>query len=532
MNDVVVNRGATAGMVELRVEVDGHFVANQRADGLIVASPTGSTAYALSAGGPLAAPAHRRLGAGADRAAHAVQPADRAARRRRDRDRDRGRPRRQRQFRHADRWRQPAARRPDRACAARAHTVRFLHPKGWSYYAHAAHEAALERRTRLMSMHRSRIASPARLRHRRRARARARRRLLGAHRRDRRRQVDPDRRAAARARRARRRRRGARRRGARRDQRRVRPARGARAWLDEAGFEAQATALLLRRTIDAQGKSRAWINGSAATVGAAARAGRAAGRHPRPARLAEPDAARRGARAARCARPASTPRRSAALWQRWRAGAAALAERARRAGRARSASASAWPGRSARSTSWRPAPTSGTSSTPSTHAAVERAGAASTPRAGALEACSRRRRQRRRADAARCDALPRPAHIEPRSATVAEVLQRRAGAGRGRGALAAGYLRHDRARSRSGWPNSTSACRPGSAWRAATGARRPSCRRCWRSWKDELRAARCGRRPRRARSAPSRRPRARLRAEAQRVSQGAQRRPRRSSPRR
>jgi NAD+ kinase len=52
MNDVVVNRGATSGMVELRVEVDGHFVANQRADGLIIATPTGSTAYALSAGGP------------------------------------------------------------------------------------------------------------------------------------------------------------------------------------------------------------------------------------------------------------------------------------------------------------------------------------------------------------------------------------------------------------------------------------------------------------------------------------------------
>ena len=56
MNDVVVNRGATSGMVELRVEVDGHFVSNQRADGLIIASPTGSTAYSLSAGGPLLHP--------------------------------------------------------------------------------------------------------------------------------------------------------------------------------------------------------------------------------------------------------------------------------------------------------------------------------------------------------------------------------------------------------------------------------------------------------------------------------------------
>lgn len=56
MNDVVVNRGATAGMVELRVEVGGRFVANQRADGLIIASPTGSTAYSLSAGGPMLHP--------------------------------------------------------------------------------------------------------------------------------------------------------------------------------------------------------------------------------------------------------------------------------------------------------------------------------------------------------------------------------------------------------------------------------------------------------------------------------------------
>lgn len=56
MNDVVVNRGSTSGMVELRVEVGEHFVSNQRADGLIVATPTGSTAYALSAGGPLLHP--------------------------------------------------------------------------------------------------------------------------------------------------------------------------------------------------------------------------------------------------------------------------------------------------------------------------------------------------------------------------------------------------------------------------------------------------------------------------------------------
>ena len=56
MNDVVVSRGATAGMVELRVDIDNEFVANIRSDGLIVSSPTGSTAYSLSAGGPILHP--------------------------------------------------------------------------------------------------------------------------------------------------------------------------------------------------------------------------------------------------------------------------------------------------------------------------------------------------------------------------------------------------------------------------------------------------------------------------------------------
>ncbi len=56
MNDVVVSRGATASMVELKIDVGDEFVANLRADGLIVGSPTGSTAYALSAGGPILHP--------------------------------------------------------------------------------------------------------------------------------------------------------------------------------------------------------------------------------------------------------------------------------------------------------------------------------------------------------------------------------------------------------------------------------------------------------------------------------------------
>jgi NAD+ kinase len=56
MNDVVVSRGGTASMVELKIDIGEEFVANLRADGLIVASPTGSTAYALSAGGPILHP--------------------------------------------------------------------------------------------------------------------------------------------------------------------------------------------------------------------------------------------------------------------------------------------------------------------------------------------------------------------------------------------------------------------------------------------------------------------------------------------
>ncbi len=55
-NDIVVSRGAGSGMVELSVNVDNHFMYNQRSDGLIVSTPTGSTAYALSAGGPLLHP--------------------------------------------------------------------------------------------------------------------------------------------------------------------------------------------------------------------------------------------------------------------------------------------------------------------------------------------------------------------------------------------------------------------------------------------------------------------------------------------
>ena len=133
MNDLVVSRGATASMVELRVDIDDDFVANLRADGLIIASPTGSTAYALSAGGPILHPriagwvlvpiaSHTlsnrpivlpdlgevRIGIVAGRDVSASFDMQSVS-----------------SLLHGD---QVRVRRS-------AHTVRFLHPRGWSYYA-------------------------------------------------------------------------------------------------------------------------------------------------------------------------------------------------------------------------------------------------------------------------------------------------------------------------------------------------------------------------------------------------------------
>jgi NAD+ kinase len=56
LNDVVLNRGGGGTMIECAVEIDGRFVYAMRADGVIVATPTGSTAYAMSAGGPILDP--------------------------------------------------------------------------------------------------------------------------------------------------------------------------------------------------------------------------------------------------------------------------------------------------------------------------------------------------------------------------------------------------------------------------------------------------------------------------------------------
>ena len=131
LNDVVVSRGATAGMVELRVSAGGEFVANMRADGVIVSSPTGSTAYALSAGGPILHPSV----AGwllVPIASHALSNrpivlpdvevsleivAGRDA------------------SVNFDMQSLASLLHGDRITVRRsAHSVRFLHPKGWSYY--------------------------------------------------------------------------------------------------------------------------------------------------------------------------------------------------------------------------------------------------------------------------------------------------------------------------------------------------------------------------------------------------------------
>lgn len=56
LNDLVVSKGTIARMTEVEVTVDGGFVANFKADGVIIATPTGSTAYSLAAGGPILEP--------------------------------------------------------------------------------------------------------------------------------------------------------------------------------------------------------------------------------------------------------------------------------------------------------------------------------------------------------------------------------------------------------------------------------------------------------------------------------------------
>ncbi len=133
LNDVVVSRGATAGMVELRVDIGDDFVANMRADGLIIASPTGSTAYALSAGGPLL---HPRIGGWVlvPIASHTlsnrpiVLPDDAEIQIEIVAGRDASC--------NFDMHSLASLRHGDRIRVGRSsRRVRFLHPRGWSYYA-------------------------------------------------------------------------------------------------------------------------------------------------------------------------------------------------------------------------------------------------------------------------------------------------------------------------------------------------------------------------------------------------------------
>ena len=133
LNDVVVSRGATASMVEVAIHIGEEFVANLRADGLIVASPTGSTAYALSAGGPILHPgiagwvlvpiaSHTLsnrpivLPDGGDIRIQVVAGRDASA--------------------NFDMQSLASLLHGDQILVRRsAHKVRFLHPRGWSYYA-------------------------------------------------------------------------------------------------------------------------------------------------------------------------------------------------------------------------------------------------------------------------------------------------------------------------------------------------------------------------------------------------------------
>lgn len=61
LNDVVLSRAGRGGMIEARVELDDIFMYSQRADGLIIATPTGSTAYSLAVNGPIVHPSIRAL---------------------------------------------------------------------------------------------------------------------------------------------------------------------------------------------------------------------------------------------------------------------------------------------------------------------------------------------------------------------------------------------------------------------------------------------------------------------------------------
>jgi NAD+ kinase len=131
-NDVVVSKGVKGGMIEFDVHIDGQFVYTLRSDGIIVASPTGSTAYALSSGGPILHPSvhvmalvpvcphtlsNRPIAVSCDATVEITMRSAPDA------------------LAHFDNHSHFALRDEDRLVVRRFdHCIRLLHPQGYSYY--------------------------------------------------------------------------------------------------------------------------------------------------------------------------------------------------------------------------------------------------------------------------------------------------------------------------------------------------------------------------------------------------------------
>jgi len=134
LNDIVVNKGGTGRMIEFLVHIDGQFVYDLRSDGIIVATPTGSTAYALSSNGPILQPnvpgialvpvcphtlSNRPITV-SDRCVIEITIKRRAVGARL----------------HVDGQPHSELAADDRVIVRRAaHSIRFVHPPGYSYYA-------------------------------------------------------------------------------------------------------------------------------------------------------------------------------------------------------------------------------------------------------------------------------------------------------------------------------------------------------------------------------------------------------------
>lgn len=131
-NDVVISKGAMGSMIEFEVHIDGQHIYTQRSDGLIVATPTGSTAYALSSGGPIVHPSlsvislvpvcphtlsNRPIVISSDCTVELVIRSDNDSRA------------------HFDSHSHCELRAADRVLIRRySHTIKLLHPLGHSYY--------------------------------------------------------------------------------------------------------------------------------------------------------------------------------------------------------------------------------------------------------------------------------------------------------------------------------------------------------------------------------------------------------------